>query len=90
MNSKRQVKEQLFHLVQIDVLLRDFSRADWSRAVVDQSTAEMTWWWRICVFLFLSRAIFWQTSTEVYVKTFNVMLKNKSRKKFYGLYSYRP
>ena len=31
----------------------------------------------ICVFLFLARAIFWQTSTEVYVKTFNVKFIKK-------------
>ena len=40
------------------------------------------------VFLFLSRAIFRETSTEMDVKTFNVIVKNKSTTFFHGLYSY--
>ena len=40
------------------------------------------------VFLFLSRAIFRETSTEMDVKTFNVIVKNKSTTIFHGLYSY--
>ena len=40
------------------------------------------------VFLFLSRAIFRETSTEMDVKTFNVIVKKKSTTIFHGLYSY--
>ena len=40
------------------------------------------------VFLFLSRAIFRETSTEMDVKTFDVIVKNKSTTIFHGLYSY--
>ena len=40
------------------------------------------------VFLFLSRAIFRETSTEMDVKTLNVIVKNKSTTIFHGLYSY--
>ena len=42
------------------------------------------------VVLFLWRAIFRETSTEMDVKTVNVIVKNKSTKVSYGLFSYRP
>ena len=40
------------------------------------------------VFLFLSRAMFREISTEMDVKTFKVIVKNKSTTIFHGLYSY--
>ena len=42
------------------------------------------------VVLFLARAIFRETSTDMDVKTVNVIVKNKSTKVFHGLFSYRP
>ena len=40
--------------------MSQFSRADWSRTMVDiEPTMEITWSLR-----FLSRLIFWETSTE--------------------------
>ena len=40
------------------------------------------------VFLFLLRAIFWETSTEMDVKTAYLIVKNKSTTIFHRLYSY--
>ena len=42
------------------------------------------------VVLFLARAIFRETSTDMDVKTVNVIVKNKSTKVSHGLFSYWP
>ena len=56
----------------------DFSRADWSRPMFDKSTHHGN----DAVFLFLSRAIFQETSTEMDVKTVNVIVKKQIETNF--------
>ena len=71
--------------------MSDSSCAGWLRTMFDKSTVHRNDMMVVqFVVLFLARAIFRETSTEMDIKTVNVIVKNKSTTVSHGLFSYRP
>ena len=71
--------------------MNDSLRAGWLRTMFDKSAVHRNDMMVVqFVALFLARAIFRETSTEMDVKTVNVIVKNKSTTVSHRLFFYRP
>ena len=69
-----QTLNSVIHRCAFSIGTSDFPRANWSRAMFDESTNHgMTRWFGYLVF-FLAQVIFRENSTEMALKTVNAML----------------